>query len=53
LIVYLDTSALVKAYVDEAGTETVLEHLRAADTAATHEIAYESFARPPRCCVCN
>jgi len=40
LIAYLDTSALVKAYVDETGTAMVLEHLQAAETAASHEIAY-------------
>jgi predicted nucleic acid-binding protein len=40
LILYLDTSALVKAYIDEPGTEQVLEQLRLADMAATHEIAY-------------
>ncbi len=40
MIAYLDTSALVKAYVEENGTEIVLEHLQAAETAASHEIAY-------------
>lgn len=40
MIVYLDTSALVKAYVDEAGTDAVLAHLRDAEIVATHEIAY-------------
>lgn len=40
MIVYLDTSALVKAYVDDTGTDIVLEHLQAADIAASHEIAY-------------
>lgn len=49
MIVYLDTSALVKAYVEESGTDTVIEHLRAADMGTTHEIAYvearSAFAR--------
>ncbi|MDA3934672.1 MAG: type II toxin-antitoxin system VapC family toxin [Gammaproteobacteria bacterium] len=40
MIVYLDTSALVKAYIDETGTDSVIEHLRAADIAVVHEIAY-------------
>lgn len=49
MIVYLDTSALVKAYVDEPGSDTVLESLQSADVAATHQIAYvearSAFAR--------
>lgn len=49
IVAYLDTSALVKAYVQEAGTNQVLEHLRSADIAAAHEIAYvearSAFAR--------
>jgi uncharacterized protein len=40
LILYLDTSALVKAYVDETGSDIVLQHLQATDIAVTHEIAY-------------
>jgi len=40
LIVYLDTSALVKAYLDEDGSDLVLKYLRTADIVATHEIAY-------------
>ena len=49
MIAYVDTSALVKAYVQEAGTDQVLKHLRSADIAAAHEIAYvearSTFAR--------
>ena len=49
MIAYLDTSALVKAYVEEAGTEQVLELLHSADIAAAHEMAYvearSAFAR--------
>lgn len=52
MIVYLDTSALVKAYVEEADTNTVIEHLHVADMATTHEIAYvearSAFARLAR-----
>ena len=40
MIAYLDTSALVKAYVQEAGSDQVLEHLHSADIAAAHESAY-------------
>lgn len=40
MILYLDTSALVKAYVDEDGSDAVLELLKAADMVAAHEIAY-------------
>ena len=52
MIAYLDTSALVKACVEEAGTNQVLEHLNSADIAAAHEVAYvearSAFARQRR-----
>jgi len=45
-------SALVKAYVEETGTDAVLDYLRTADTAITHEIANvearSAFARLSR-----
>jgi predicted nucleic acid-binding protein len=45
LIAYLDTSALIKVYVAEAGQELVIERLRAADQIATALITYvEMFA---------
>jgi uncharacterized protein len=40
LIVYLDTSALVKLYVPEPGQEVVLERIRSADRVATALITY-------------
>ena len=49
MIAYLDTSALVKAYVQEAGTDQVPKHLHNADISDVHEIAYvearSNFAR--------
>jgi predicted nucleic acid-binding protein len=45
VIVYLDTSALIKLYVTEAGQELVLERLRSANQIATALITYvEVFA---------
>lgn len=45
MIVYLDSSALIKLYVDEAGQELVQERLRSADRIATALITYvETFA---------
>ena len=40
MILYLDTSALVKLYVDEAESEVVRKALRISNVAATCEIAY-------------
>jgi predicted nucleic acid-binding protein len=49
LILYLDTSALVKLYVQEAGSALIKRHLHAAETAATSMVAYAearaAFAR--------
>lgn len=45
MIVYLDTSALVKLYVAETGQELVLERVRSANQIATALITYvEMFA---------
>jgi predicted nucleic acid-binding protein len=45
LKLYLDTSALVKLYVEEAGSATVQEAVARAETVATNVIAYvEAFA---------
>lgn len=45
MIVYLDTSALIKLYVAEPGQELVLERLRSANQIATALITYvEMFA---------
>jgi predicted nucleic acid-binding protein len=40
LKLYLDTSALVKLYVEEAGSATVREAIARAETVATTVIAY-------------
>lgn len=40
MILYLDTSALVKAYVSEQHSSTVLSTMRRSDIVATHLIAY-------------
>jgi predicted nucleic acid-binding protein len=52
VILYLDTSALVKLYVDEPGRGAVLELLEVAITCATARIAYvearAAFARRRR-----
>lgn len=40
MIVYFDTSALIKRYVAEPGQEVVLERLRSADRVATALITY-------------
>jgi len=40
LILYGDTSALLKLYIQEAGTETVQEAIAASDSVTTHVIAY-------------
>jgi predicted nucleic acid-binding protein len=49
LILYLDTSALVKLYVAEPDSDVVRAWLQAADTAATSRVAYPearaAFAR--------
>ena len=40
MILYLDTSALVKLYVSEEGSESVRGAVEAADTVATSRVAY-------------
>lgn len=40
MIVYLDTSALIKLYVKEEGTALVLKMLKSADLVATSKVAY-------------
>jgi predicted nucleic acid-binding protein len=40
LILYLDTSALLKLYVEEPGREVVREAIGAAEVAATSTVAY-------------
>ncbi len=40
MILYLDTSALVKLYVIEAGTEQVIAAVEAAEVAATSAVTY-------------
>lgn len=40
MIIYLDTSALLKLYVEEAGREVVREAMGAAEVAATSTVAY-------------
>jgi len=52
LILYLDTSALVKAYVDEEYSQHVLQIMQMATASASHKVAYvearASFARLQR-----
>lgn len=52
MILYLDTSALVKLYVEEPGTEQVHSAAAAAEACATHELSYvearSAFARKRR-----
>lgn len=49
MILYLDTSALVKVYVDETGSEQVMARVRAVGEVATSVVAYAearaAFAR--------
>ena len=40
MILYLDTSAMIKLYVDEAGRSAVLSALDNAVKVASHDIAY-------------
>jgi len=40
MILYLDTSALVKLYVEEPGTEEVKERVEAAQIVSTSRVAY-------------
>jgi uncharacterized protein len=40
VILYLDTSALVKLYVQEEGSERVLDEVRGASVVATSTVAY-------------
>jgi len=52
LILYLDTSALVKAYVEEEHSSEVLTSMKSASASASHRIAYvearAAFARLQR-----
>lgn len=52
MILYLDTSALVKIYVDETKSAVVREHVKQAEGLATSRIAYAearaAFARKRR-----
>jgi len=52
LILYLDTSALVKAYVEEGHSSQVLQSMKSASASASHRIAYvearAAFARLQR-----
>jgi len=40
MILYLDTSALVKLYIDEPGSEEVREKVKAARIVSTSRVAY-------------
>lgn len=45
MILYLDTSALVKLYIEEVSQDRVLKAVAAADTVATNVVAYvETYA---------
>jgi len=52
VILYLDTSALVKAYVEEEHSRKVLQGMKAATASASHKVAYvearTAFARLQR-----
>lgn len=52
MILYLDTSALVKAYVEEDHSHQVLENMKIATVSASHKVAYvearAAFARLQR-----
>lgn len=52
MILYLDTSALVKLYADEEGSDTVRQALTQAEAVATSRVAYAearaAFARKQR-----
>ena len=52
MILYLDTSALVKAYVEEEHSSEVLTSMKSASASASHRIAYvearAAFARLQR-----
>lgn len=52
MILYLDTSALVKAYVTEVFTSVILTQIKAAEAVASHTIAFveaqATFARLQR-----
>lgn len=49
MILYLDTSALVKLYIEEKSSEIVMTQVKSAETVATHIIAFvearSAFAR--------
>ena len=40
MICYLDSSALVKLYVEEEGSDLVMRNVREADLVATSKVAY-------------
>jgi predicted nucleic acid-binding protein len=44
LIIYLDTSALLKQYIQESGSEEVIKLLRAADSHGTNLLTYVEMA---------
>lgn len=44
MILYLDTSALVKRYFDEPGSDEVLDHWRRADEIVVSSVAYAETA---------
>ncbi len=52
MILYLDTSALVKAYITEKFSPEIMSNIKHADVVATHRIAYieahAAFARLKR-----
>ncbi|MDQ6982433.1 MAG: type II toxin-antitoxin system VapC family toxin [Mariprofundus sp.] len=52
MILYLDTSALVKAYVEEEYSRHVLQNMKEATVSASHKVAYvearAAFARLQR-----
>lgn len=52
MILYLDTSALVKAYVEEEHSREVLQGMKTATASASHQVAYvearAAFARLQR-----
>ncbi len=44
LIIYLDTSALLKQYIQEAGSEEVAKLLASADSTGTNSLTYVEMA---------
>ena len=47
MILYLDTSSLVKLYVQEAGSEDVQELVEKARLVVTSQVAYPEASLPP------